>query len=189
MLSKEEKALLLALARKSLTHHFEGKKFKPEPPSRERYPHLWEKRGIFVTLFKRGTLRGCVGNINPEGFLFEEVCEVVLDSALRDPRFPPLKKEELTETEIEISVLSPFRKGIPEEVIVGRDGVYIKKGLHRGLLLPQVATEHNWDRETFLTHACLKAGLPQDCYLDPQVEIYLFSAEVFRESEKDLQNL
>ncbi|MCS7199187.1 MAG: AmmeMemoRadiSam system protein A [Caldimicrobium sp.] len=184
MLTPQEKSYLLELAQKSLIAHFEGKTFEPKPPSPSLYPHLWEKRALFVTLYKERSLRGCVGNIAPEEALYKEVCKVVLASAFEDPRFPPLNKEELPLIDIEISLLSPFKKVGPEEIVIGRDGIYVKKGFRRGLLLPQVATENNWDRETFLAHACLKAGLPKDCYLDPEVEIYVFTVEVIRESEK-----
>lgn len=184
MLTPQERSHLLELAQKSLIAHFEGKTFEPEPPSPSQYPHLWEKRALFVTLYKGRTLRGCVGNIAPEEALYKEVCKVVLSSAFEDPRFPPLEREELSQIEIEISLLSPFRKVGLEDIVIGRDGIYIKKGFNRGLLLPQVAIENNWDRETFLAHACLKAGLPKDCYLDPEVEIYAFTVEVIREDKK-----
>lgn len=183
MLSSEEKSYLLRLARASLKAYFEKREWEPEAPSPEKYPHLWERRGVFVTLFKRGELRGCIGDIAPEEPLFRSVAKVALSSALSDPRFPPLREEELSELEIEISVLSPFKKASPEDLVLGRQGIYLKKGYHRGLLLPQVATEYGWDRETFLRMGCRKAGLPEDCYLDPEVELYLFEAEVFKESE------
>lgn len=183
MLSKEEKLYLLRLCRETLKTYFQGKTFQPEPPLRESYPHLYEKRGIFVTLTKGGELRGCIGTLYGEKPLYEEICEVVLSSAFKDPRFPPLKPEELEEIEIEISLLSPFKKAKPEEVEVGKHGIYIKRGYFRGLLLPQVAKEHHWDRETFLRHGCLKAGLPENCLEDPETELYIFTAEVFSERE------
>lgn len=183
MLSPEEKSYLLRLARASLKAYFEKREWEPEAPSPEKYPHLWERRGVFVTLFKRGELRGCIGDIAPEEPLFRTVTKVALSSAFSDPRFLPLREEELSELEIEISVLSPFKRALPEDLVLGRHGIYLKKRHHRGLLLPQVATEYGWDRETFLKMGCRKAGLPEDCYLDPEVELYLFEAEVFKESE------
>ncbi|MFN3407244.1 MAG: AmmeMemoRadiSam system protein A, partial [Caldimicrobium sp.] len=120
----------------------------------------------------------------PERLLYEEIVEVALNSAFKDPRFPPLEREELNEIEIEISLLSPMKRAKIEDIEVGKHGIYIKKGFYRGILLPQVAVEHNWDKETFLKYTCLKAGLSEDCYLDPEVEIYIFTAEIFR--EKDL---
>ncbi|MGB9762201.1 MAG: AmmeMemoRadiSam system protein A [Caldimicrobium thiodismutans] len=183
MLSKEEKIYLLKLCREVLKAYFQGKVFKPEPPLREKCPHLYEKRGVFVTLKKGGRLRGCIGTLEGEKPLYEEVCEVVLNSAFRDPRFPPLEKKELDEIEIEISILSPFVRAKPEEVEVGKHGIFLKKGPYRGLLLPQVATEYNWDRRTFLRQGCLKAGLSENCWEDPETELYLFTAEVFSERE------
>ena len=108
---------------------------------------------------------------------------MAISAAFEDPRFPPLQKEELSLIEIEISVLSPLRKGTVEEVEVGKHGVYLIKGFRRGVLLPQVPVEYGWDKKTFLEHVCLKAGLSPDCYKDPDTEIYLFTAEVFKESE------
>ncbi len=157
-----------------------GEKFRePEPP----YPALKEPGGAFVTLHKYGELRGCIGTFQAEKPLYLVVKEMALSAAFNDPRFPPLSTEELPEVEIEISVLSPLARGKPEEVEVGRHGIYLIKGIFRGVLLPQVAVEHGWDRETFLDHVCLKAGLPPGCWRDPETEIYLFTAEVF--SERD----
>lgn len=192
MLSKEEWRYLFTIIRRALKEAFRSKKVEVTPPSEEDFPHLYEKRGVFVTLYKkergkekqkRGTLRGCIGSIFPEKPLYEEIIEVALSSAFKDPRFPPLREEELEDVEIEISLLSPFKRVSYEEIEVGKHGIYIKKGPYRGLLLPQVATEYKWDRETFLRHTCLKAGLSEDCYLDPEVEIYVFTAEVCKESE------
>jgi len=183
MLSQEEKRYLLFLCRETLKAYFEGKPLELPPPPRGDYPHLYEKRGVFVTLLKAGSLRGCIGSLEGEAPLYEEVKEVVLSSAFRDPRFPPLRPEELKDLEIEVSILTPFKKVTPDEVEVGKHGIFIKQGFYRGLLLPQVATTYQWDRITFLRHGCLKAGLPEDCYLDPATELYVFSAEVFRESD------
>lgn len=192
MLSKEEWRYLFILVRRALKEVFNSKKIEISPPPKDNYPHLYERRGVFVTLlkkeeqeggFSKGELRGCIGSIFPEKPLYEEIIEVALSSAFRDPRFPPLKKEELEEIEIEISLLSPLKRASIEEIEVGKHGIYIKKGFYRGLLLPQVAIEYKCDRETFLRHTCLKAGLSEDCYLDPEVEIYLFTAEVCKESE------
>ncbi len=124
-----------------------------------------------------------MGSLYPEKPLYEEVCEVAFSSAFRDPRFPPLQEEELSELEIEISLLSPLKKVTIEEIEVGKHGLFIKKGFNRGLLLPQVALEYKWDRQTFLKKTCLKAGLQEDCYLDSETEIYVFTAEVFREGD------
>ena len=181
MLSKEEKIFCLKLARETLERFFAGDKKKITPP--EEYKHLWEKRGAFVTLLKEGHLRGCIGILEPLYPLYEVIQKMAISAAFEDPRFPPLQKEELSLIEIEISVLSPLRKGTVEEVEVGKHGVYLIKGFRRGVLLPQVPVEYGWDKKTFLEHVCLKAGLSPDCYKDPDTEIYLFTAEVFKESE------
>lgn len=186
MLSQEEWEYLFKLVRDTLklavTQKAEIKFSPPEP--KERYSHLYERRGVFVTLLKEGYLRGCMGSLFSEKPLFDEIVEVALSSAFKDPRFPPINEEELPLIEIEISLLSPLKKSNWEEVEVGKHGIYLKKGFYRGLLLPQVATHYNWDKKTFLKHTCLKAGLPEDCYLDPEVEIYTFTAEVAKEKEK-----
>ncbi len=180
VLSPEDKIYLLRLARKTLEAHFRREPLQVPPPES---PALLTPAGAFVTLHKEGQLRGCIGCFQAEKPLYQVVSEMALSAAFNDPRFPPLAAEELPEVEIEISVLSPLRPGTPEEVEVGRHGVYLVKGPFRGVLLPQVATEQGWDRETFLDHVCLKAGLSPRCWQDPGVELYLFTAEVF--SEKD----
>ena len=116
--------------------------------------------------------------------LAETVNEVAAKSALEDPRFPPVEPYELDKIEIEISVLSPLtRVKSVDEIKVGENGIMIKRGWRRGLLLPQVAIEHNLTREEFLEHTCLKAGLPPDCWKDKETEIYIFTAFVFKESD------
>ncbi len=181
MLTNEEKIYCLRLARKTLENYFAERLKKEVPP--KSYVHLWEKRGAFVTLLKEGNLRGCIGILEPLYPLYEVIQEMALSAAFKDPRFSPLRKEELPLIEIEISVLSPLKKGSVEEVEVGKHGIYIIKGFYRGVLLPQVPLEYGWDKKTFLEHVCLKAGLDPDCYKDPETEIYLFTAEVFKESD------
>ncbi|MFN4196766.1 MAG: AmmeMemoRadiSam system protein A, partial [Caldimicrobium sp.] len=150
MLSHNEWKYLFTLVRETLKAAFEKRSLVNLAPSREEFPHLYEKRGVFVTLFIKGELRGCIGNLAPERPLYKEVVEVALNSAFKDPRFPPLEKKELDEIEIEISLLSPMKRAKVEDIEVGKHGIFIKKGFYRGILLPQVAVEHNWDRETFL---------------------------------------
>jgi len=141
---------------------------------------LTEKRGAFVTLYKKGMLRGCIGSLDAKAPLHRVVEEMAEAAAFRDPRFRPLTEEELPFLEQEISVLTPFeRVRDPEEIQVGRHGIIIRKGFQSGLLLPQVATERNWDRTTFLRETCRKAGLPKEAWQDPDTEIYVFSADVF----------
>jgi len=180
-LSEDEKATLLRIAKSSVEAAVRGAPQKTETPPYER---LHEKRGAFVTLKKQGQLRGCIGYVLPVKPLYQAVSDVAVSAALRDPRFPPVTPEELNELEYEISVLTVPRKiKNIEEIIPGRHGLIIKRGYFEGLLLPQVATEYGWDRETFLKHTCLKAGLEPDCYLHPDTEIYVFEAEVFNEAD------
>jgi len=181
MLTKEEKSYSLKLARKTLERYFYGD-YELETPPKE-FKNLWEKRGAFVTLLKERHLRGCIGVLEPVYPLYETIQKMALEAAFEDPRFPPLKAEELPLIEIEISVLSPLKPGTVEEVEVGKHGVYLVKGYHRGVLLPQVPVEYGWDKKIFLEHVCLKAGLLPECYKDPNTKIYLFTAEVFKESE------
>ncbi len=180
MLTNEERKYLLTLARKALEYYFKGEPFTPPAPPLE-YKNLYEKRGAFVTLTKKGRLRGCIGSLEGDKPLYQLIPELALSSAFQDPRFQPLSVEELPEIKIEISILSPLYPGRPEEVEVGKHGIYIVKGFNRGVLLPQVATEYNLTREEFLRQGCLKAGLPEDCYKDPKTKLYLFTAEVFEE--------
>jgi len=141
---------------------------------------LKEKRGAFVTLKKRGHLRGCIGYIKAVKPLWETVQEMAIAAAFHDPRFPSLKSEELKDLSFEISVLSPLQriKNI-NEIAVGKHGLYIVRGYNSGLLLPQVAVEYGWDRETFLRETCSKAGLPPQAWMDKETEIYIFSADYF----------
>ncbi|HUT62428.1 MAG TPA: AmmeMemoRadiSam system protein A, partial [Anaerolineae bacterium] len=142
---------------------------------------LGEKWGAFVTLNKKGQLRGCIGHIIGDKPLITTVAEMAMAAALQDPRFPRVESTELSDIDFEISVLTPIRriKNI-EEIVVGRDGIIITRGWNKGLLLPQVATEYGWDRITFLEHTCNKAGLPKDAWKDKNTVIEMFSAEVFK---------
>lgn len=173
---------LLQLARRVLEDHLQGKEIKTIQSTSSA---LQEPVGAFVTLHKKGELRGCIGHLVAEGPLYETVKEMAVAAATQDYRFPPVSFEELQEIDIEISVLSPFRevKDV-HEIEVGRHGLMMTRGGHRGLLLPQVATEYGWDRETFLAHTCFKAGLPPDAWKDPQTKIEIFSAQVFGEKAR-----
>lgn len=134
----------------------------------------------FVTLNHRGRLRGCIGYTEARAPLYRTVQECAVAAATEDPRFSPVTAREAVEVRFEISVLSPLAPVSAEEVAVGVHGLMIRKGMHRGLLLPQVAIEHGWDRATFLTQVCAKAGLPPDAWKGG-TELYSFTAEVFGE--------
>ncbi|RKY39548.1 MAG: AMMECR1 domain-containing protein [Candidatus Omnitrophota bacterium] len=179
-LSFSEKKRLLEVARNSIGVYLRKRE---RMEIKEANPRLLKKRGVFVTLKKNGNLRGCIGYIQPVKPLIEAVRDMAIEAAFNDPRFSPLQEKEMKEIEIEISVLSPLRRVEDiKEIKVGRDGLLIRKGFSSGLLLPQVATEYNWDREEFLMHTCYKAGLSPDAWREG-AEIYTFTAEVFTEGE------
>lgn len=186
-LSGSEKQYVLQLVRNTLENL---------PSAGERLPaeetllpgalpeKLERPSGVFVTLHRHGQLRGCVGFIEAVEPLFKAVIANTLNAARRDPRFPPVAPDEVPEMDIEVSVMSPLRKiGSVEEIEVGRDGLVVSAPGARGLLLPQVATEYNWDRMTFLEHTCQKAGLAPDAWRDSEVQVEIFSADVFGENE------
>ncbi len=181
MLSVKEGEFLLHLARKTLESYFQKKDFKLTSPPPD-LANLYQKHGAFVTLKKGDLLRGCIGSLEGDKPLYQLIPELALASAFKDPRFSPLREEELPEITIEISILSPLKPAQPWEVEVGKHGIYLVKGLNKGVLLPQVATEHNLDRETFLRYGCLKAGLSEDCYQDPKVKLYIFTCQIFDEA-------
>jgi len=177
-LADDEKQALLQIARASIQAELAGKK----PPAANVQGTLEEKRGAFVSLKKRGHLRGCIGFIEAKKPLARTVEEMAVAAAFQDPRFEPLRREELKDLKLEISVLTPLRRiADVGEIEVGIHGLYIRKGIRAGLLLPQVATEYGWDRDTFLRETCCKAGLGPDAWRDPETEIYRFSADVFGE--------
>jgi AmmeMemoRadiSam system protein A len=181
-LNKDQQQLLLGIAREAIRHHLQtGKALKKKIED----PDLVEKRGAFVTLKVSGQLRGCIGFPLPYKPLWETIRDAAVSAATQDYRFQPLPLEELSETKIEISVLSlPQPIKDVQEIIVGKHGIIVSKGSYKGLLLPQVPVEWNWDRETYLTHGCLKAGLDEDEWKkDAQIEI--FSAQVFSEENQD----
>jgi len=178
-LTQQEEDLLLKIARKSIEAGLTGSELPaPEIAS----DTLKEKMGAFVTLKKQGQLRGCIGVIEGRKPLYETVEEMAQAAAFRDPRFRPVREDELKDLDIEISALTPLKRTHDvDEIEVGRHGLYVVKGFHSGLLLPQVATEYNWDRITFLRETCNKAGLPGDAWKDPDTQIFIFSATVFGE--------
>lgn len=180
MLDPNQRQQLLKIARDSITAVFERR--RPEIDLHQYDEALRKPAGAFVTLEKGGELRGCIGSIHAAAPLAQAVSSSAISAAFRDPRFLPLAADELPEIEIEISVMSPIvTVANVEEILVGRDGLIITKGGQTGLLLPQVATEYGWDRETFLGQTCQKAGLPPDAWRSPNCRIERFSAEVFGE--------
>ena len=178
-LAPSQREALLRVARQALEQAVGGASVPPDLPGD---PLLHQPGAAFVTLTHGGELRGCIGSLERDLPLADVVARCAISSATGDPRFYPVTASELPALRIEISVLTPLRRvDNPEEVEVGQHGLLIRRGLRRGLLLPQVAIEHGWTRETFLAQTCLKAGLPLDAWRT-DAEIWVFEAEVFGES-------
>lgn len=180
-LTPQEREELLRLARNTIEGYLKDHRI---PPYRTDNPHFLRPGGAFVTLKKRGDLRGCIGYIYSERPLYETIQQAAVAAATQDPRFPPVRLSEMAEITIEISLLSPLeRVRDVNEIVVGKHGLLIRRGYYQGLLLPQVAPEQGWNREQFLEGVCYKAGLPADAWKDPATELYSFTAEVFSEGE------
>ncbi len=176
----EEKRILLELARQAIVSVVTGKPSGGSVDPAGLTDNLKQLRGMFVTLKSEGRLRGCIGNLAPALPLHELVRDVAIQSALSDPRFPPVSPDEVDGLEIEVTVLGPMKRvESADEVVPGRHGVLIRSGGYQGLLLPQVAEEQGWGREKFLDHVCLKAGLRTGAWRDPEAEIFIFSADHF----------
>ena len=174
--SSEERSLLLRLAHDSISSALELREISVDAPT----PHLAEPRGAFSSLYLGDELRGCVGYVLPTCTVYRAVAETARAAAFDDNRFPPVRKDEAPHLAIELSILSPPQAIQPEEIEVGRHGLLISQHGRRGLLLPQVPIEHDWDRSTFLEQTCRKAGLPLDAW-QKGATIEAFTAEVFGE--------
>jgi len=182
-LTDSDKSLLLSLARKSIETYLGGNEIDLSVIKGSEA--LNQPLGAFVTLRKKGELRGCIGTFYPSGPLYQVVAQMARQAAFSDYRFQPVTNGELNALDIEISVLTPMKRIYdPKEVAVGRDGLYIKRGISAGVLLPQVPVEQGWERIEFLDHTCLKAGLPTGAWKDKNTELYVFQAEIFGESSK-----
>jgi uncharacterized protein len=177
-LTGEDKKALLEIAREAVVTQVNIGCLLPRE---EDNPRLLVQRGCFVTIKIGGELRGCIGNFGTDKPLCLLVQEMAAAAATKDPRFYPMKSVDLDSFTLEISVISPLQKiDSVEEIEVGVHGIYLEKNFSRGVLLPQVAMEHGWNRDTFLGQTCLKAGLAKDGWREG-TDIYTFSAEVFRE--------
>jgi AmmeMemoRadiSam system protein A len=174
--SSDERRLLLRLAHDSILSAVEHRKLSLDPPT----PHLAELRGAFTSLYLRGELRGCVGYVLPVSPVYRAVAETARAAAFEDTRFHPVTREEAPDLQIELSILWPPQSIAADAVEIGRHGLLISLEGHRGLLLPQVPVEHNWDRTTFLEQTCRKAGLALDAW-KRGAKIEAFTAEVFGE--------
>lgn len=179
MLSPIEAKILLAIAREAIIHQVNDEEFSPKPRAEKA---LKSCSGCFVTIKQNGHLRGCIGNFQAQQPLFMEVATMAVAAASQDPRFQPMGLEELDNFSLEITILSPLEKITDiNRIVVGTHGIYIIKGRNRGVLLPQVATEYGWGRETFLEQTCAKAGLPKNSWQQPDTEIYIFSGQIIDE--------
>lgn len=176
-LQEEEKKALRRIALAAIEGKLKGVR---SAPAEKLGSNLQEKRGAFVSLHKSGRLRGCIGQIVPAKPLHQTIEDMAVAAAFDDPRFDPLTLREMKDLELEISVLTPMeRLKNPDEIEIGRHGLYLKKGFCSGLLLPQVAVEYGWDRNTFLEETCRKAGLSRGAWKEKGTEIYIFSADIF----------
>src|SRR5271166_2542565 len=177
--SREERVQLLRLAHDSISSALQNREISLDSPT----PHFAELRGAFTSIYLRGELRGCVGYVLPTSPVYRAVAETARAAAFDDNRFPPVTAEEAPHLEIELSILSCPQPIPPEAVEVGCHGLLINMHGRRGLLLPQVPVEHNWDRVTFLEQTCRKAGLPIDAWRSGAA-IEGFTAEVFGEKKQ-----
>jgi AmmeMemoRadiSam system protein A len=184
--SQDERKLLLRLAHNSIlsapqlyANSVSHSEISIEPPS----PHLAEPRGVFTSLYLSNELRGCVGYALPLNPLYRAVAETARAAAFEDTRFHPVSREEAANLQIELSILSPPEPLMAEAIEIGRHGLLITRDAHRGLLLPQVPVEHEWDRVTFLEQTCRKAGLPLNAWKEG-AKIEAFTAEIFGDAQK-----
>lgn len=183
-LSPSERRMLLGIARAALAARLEDREPPALPPPT---PGLQRHRAVFVTLRQDGALRGCIGITTPDRSLAGTVAVCAVAAATEDPRFPPLHPADLGRVRLEISALGPFQRvHDPASIVAGRHGVMITLGTRRALLLPQVAIEEGWDRDTLLEHVCRKAGLPPGAWRG-QAELERFEAEVFAEADGPVQ--
>ncbi len=170
---------LLRIAREAIYHHVSRGR---RPPVTESDPALLQPLGCFVSLHVGDRLRGCIGTFDDATPLVENVSRMAVSAASEDPRFAPLRMDEVPKIDIELTVLGPLVPARAEEVEVGRHGVLISRKRARGTLLPQVAVQHGWTREEFLAQTCQKAGLDSEDWRLPDTSIQVFEADVFSES-------
>jgi MEMO1 family protein len=179
-LPASDRQALLALARRTITRYLESGMLalgRPLSPGVER------SQGAFVTLRKKGQLRGCIGQMTASGPLRRVVGAMAFAAAFEDPRFDKVRASEMKDIEIEVSLLTPFRE-VPSAsaIVTGRDGVLLQKGRASAVFLPQVATEEGWGRDQLLDNLCVKAGLSRGCW-QSGAKLSTFQAEIFKENE------
>ena len=191
-LTQDEGEYLVRLAKKAVEENLKDGRIINPP--KDASLKLQERRGVFVTINsvkgQKRSLRGCIGFPYPTYPLIRAVIEAAVESAIRDPRFPPLRQQELNHVVFEVSVLTPPQlvmaaspQEYPSKIEVGIDGLIVESGLYKGLLLPQVPVEWEWDAEEFLCQCCMKAGLSPDCWVLKGTKIYRFSSIIAQELE------
>jgi uncharacterized protein len=179
MLTRDTQRQLLAIARAALEARVRGTRVAESGSKHASQPG----QGAFVTIFCNGELRGCLGRVTSDWLLPDLVRHLAQEVADSDPRFTPVDPRELKDIALEVSVLTPEREILSiDEIELGRHGLIVEQGSRKGLLLPQVPTEHEWDRETFVSQTCLKAGLPVDAWRHG-ARLLVFEAQVFGEGE------
>jgi uncharacterized protein (TIGR00296 family) len=188
MLNDKDGDFLVRLARKTIKTYISEGKLLTAPEDVPAYMN--ENMGVFVTLNKDENLRGCIGYPEPIKPLINALMDVAIGAATNDPRFSPVQDYELGEIEIEVSVLTTPQlievknpAEYLEKIEIGRDGLIIERGMYRGLLLPQVPVDWDWDQEEFLANTCMKAGMSMDCWLEEDVKIYSFQSQIFEEQK------
>ena len=186
-LSEKDGAALVKTARAAVTEYLKsGKRLTLSENFRSEFSY---NSGVFVTLYKVEDLRGCIGFPTPERKLYQSLVDAAIASATEDPRFPPIRYEELSDISFEVTVLTPPEEinventsEYPNRIMVGRDGLIIIWEFGSGLLLPQVPVEYGWNEEEFLNHTCEKAGAPLDCWKCKSTKILRFEGIVFKEA-------
>ena len=177
VISDDDRRRLLELARRAL----EARVRRQVAPELAAAGALALVRGAFVSIHRSGDLRGCLGRLEPDAPLAETIVDLATAVADSDPRFDPVTPQELMDLVVEVSILTPARRIVsPDEIQVGRHGLIVEQGRRRGVLLPQVATDHQWTSETFIEQTCRKAGLAPDAWM-AGAQVYVFEAEVFGE--------
>ena len=187
-ISEKEGHILVKTARRIVTEYLKtGSKIELEKEFQQDFSF---KSGVFVTLKNPSGLRGCIGYPLPDKKLFNALEDAVIEAATEDPRFPPVKFEEIDSITLEVTILTPPTKIEVSEPIeylskikVGQDGLIVKYGYNSGLLLPQVPIEYGWNEREFLEHTCEKAGLPKDYWKKAEIEIQKFEGVVFKEKD------
>ena len=181
---------LIGLARQSINDFFDG---KDTSASNEIKEEFGKKSGAFISLYIGDNLAGCIGYSEPLVPLYQAIIEVSRAAAFEDPRFPSLKKEQMKDLRVELSVLTEPEEievdkpeEYPEKIEVGKDGLMVKDEFGYGLLLPQVAVEWNWDSKEFLNQTCVKAGLNPDCWDNMKRNVYRFQAQIYTEKDGEI---